>query len=411
MRPISQMFLSEEPEIAIGDTGDPKAIKTTPDIKRVDLQELELTYLHNPTIFNGVNKIVQTIMSANHEIVANDKNVKNYFDKFTENLGNSGSDITWDELLSDIFKHQCIYGRSFIENIYNKRQNSIVDWDILDPKKIDYAKDKNGKIVLDKFSRPVGYFQTIPLGEDAVIKDQVLPQDVIAPAQGKSIFLEPKFLAQMKLFTVGDAFYPIGIIEPIYKTSLRKMNIEDALANAIYRLGFPIVWAQLGDMNHEPTPQQVENMLKKLKDLTNKSEIATPYYYNLQILESKKSEKLKEHLDYFREQEIAGMGIPKPFATGSAGGATMATLGKQDAMFQLTLRDIIRKTIFSIEKYMFAPICRLEHFKEVPKIKWDIVGTDELDRKAKRLFKYVQAGLIDPDIKISEFIKKTENLE
>lgn len=418
MRQISDVFLSESANIATGETGDPESIKTTPSLKRVKLSELEYSYMHNPTIFNGVNKIIQTIMSASHEVVAKDEEVQEYFNNMISKLGHSGSDITWEELLSNIYKHQCIYGRAFVENIFNKRHNRIVDWDIIDPKKMDYAKDSSNKIVLDKFGRPVGYFEKIPLFDvDAATEARSekekgkYPESVSPPRSNKSIFLDNDQVAQMKLFTVGDGFYGVGLIEPIYKTSLRKMNIEEAMANAIYRHGFPIIWAQLGDMNHEPTPQQIESMLTKLKDINFKQEIATPYYYQLHMLESKKAEKLREHLEYFKEQEVSGLGIPKPFATGGAEGATMATLGNQSSMFQLTLRDIIRKTTYAIEKYMFAPVCKLEGFKEIPKLKWEIAGAEEIDKKSKRILQYIKSGILKPDMKITEFIKKIENLE
>jgi len=418
MRLISDIFLAETPSIATGESGEPSTIKTTPNVTRVGLQELELTYMNNPTIFNGINKIVQTIMSASHEIVAKDPKIQAYFEKMVADLGHSGSDITWEELLSDIYKQQCIYGRAFVENIFNKKHNRIVDWDLIDPKKMDYAKDSNGRIVLDKFGRPIGYFEKIQMWDvDSLTaareqtEKESFPNGVTAPVDSKVIFLYPEQVAQIKLFTVGDGFYGIGLIEPIYKTSLRKMNIEEAMANAIYRHGFPIIWAQLGDMNHEPTPQQIENMLEKLKDINFKQEIATPYYYQLHMLESKKAEKLREHLEYYKEQEVAGLGIPKPFATGGAEGSNFATLGNQSSMFQLTLRDIISKTTYAIEKYMFKPVCEYEGFKEIPKIKWDIVGAGELDAKANRILKYIQAGILSPDMKISEFIKKIESLE
>ncbi len=76
MQTIDEMYLSSRnielvsKPTAIDLTGDPKAEKTTPTNPRVKPDELELTYLHNPTIFNGVNKIVQTIMSADHIIEA-----------------------------------------------------------------------------------------------------------------------------------------------------------------------------------------------------------------------------------------------------------------------------------------------------------------------------------------------------
>jgi len=415
MRPISEFFLAEMPEIATGATGQPETKKITPTTPRVPSSELEATYAINPIVFNSVNKICQTIMAAHHEITAKDKKIQKWFTDFTDNLGNSGADITWEELLGLIFKQQCIFGKSFVENIFNKRHNRIVDWDIIDPKTMDYAKDSNNKIVVDKFGRPVGYFQILPYGYTGSLQQSRadLPPKVVPPRQGVYwIFLSPDRIAQIKLYLLGSGFYPIGIVEPIYRNSLRQLNMEDAMANSAYRHGFPIMWSQLGDLNHEPTPNQINSMLDKLKDLTNKSEIATPYYYQLHILESKKSEKLREHLEYYTAQEIAGMGIPVAFATGGVSKDNKATLAKQDALYQLTLRDIVNKTSIAIEKYMFKPICDLEGFKEVPTIRWDLLaGTDELDRKARRLLKYVEAGILSPDLKISDFIKRLENLE
>jgi hypothetical protein len=359
--------------------------------------ELELTYLHNPTIFNGINKITQTIMSANHEITATDPKIKEYFVKFTDELGNSGSDITWEELLSQIYKFQCIYGKAWIENIWNKKNTNIVDWDLIDPKKMDYAKNTQQKLALDKFGKPLGYVETLPY--DVPANPQVLPEAIrkLITLPPNAIFLEPKRIALIKLFAVGDGFYPIGLVEPIYKTSLRKLNIEEALANAIWRHGFPIMLASVGDSNHEPTPQQVKSILDKLKDVNFKQELSMPYYYDLKILEAKKAEKLREHLEYFKEQEIAGLGIPKPFATGGGEATNRATLGNQGDMFQLTLRDIINKTVFSIRKYMFKPICDIEGFKEIPNINWDLIGPDELDKKSKRMIEYVKAGIFTPE--------------
>lgn len=414
MRPVSDIFLTSTPVIATGEVGTPETQKLTPSYSRVPLDELELTYMNDAVVFNSINKIVQVIMSATHEIVAKDKKTLNYFERFVENIGHTGTEVTWDEILSSTFQNQCLFGRAFNENIYNKRGNRIVDWDIVDPVRIDYAKNSSSKIVLDLFGRPVGYFQTMPGEELTSHFNQTLPKGVVLPGgESGAKFIEPKYLAQCKLFTIGDGFYPMGLVEPIYKTSVRKLNIESALANAIYRHGFPIIWARLGDLNHQPTPAQINGMLEKLKNINFKQEIVTPFYYDLQILESKKAEKMQDHLDYFKKQEVTGMGVPSAFATGDADGATYATLGNQSAMFQLTLRDLINKTTFSIRKFMFEPISRLEKFKEVPDIKWDIIGTDEIDRKAKRIVKYVHEGILNPekDPKLVEFIKKIEKLE
>lgn len=420
MRVISDILVSRKPAIALmGSTGAPKSIKTTPRIKRVDPVELELTWQHDGVVFNGINKIVQSIMSAPHKLTAEDPKVLAYFENFVEGLGNSGSDITWNELLAQIFEHECIFGWAFIENVYNKQGNRIVDWDIIDPKKMDYAKDRMGNIVLDEFGKPVGFFEKLAYGtyhspDDRGFWDvnrEGIPKNVDYPAGFKAIFLKPDQVAIIKLFCVGDGFYPTGIIEPIYKTTLRKMNIEDSLANAIYRHGFPIMWAQLGDINHEPTPQHIESMLDKLKNISTKQEIATPYFYDIKILESKKFDKLAASLDYYINQQVAGLGIPKPFATGGGEATNRATLGNQASLFQLTLTDIIRRTIAAIEKYMFKPVAELEGFREVPKLLWEAPGIDQQEKKAKRILEWVKSGILKPDLKIIEFIKQMEDLE
>jgi len=420
MRTIEEVYLvgngplpkfGSSKDYTIGSSGEPISEKTTPTIGRVSQSELELTYLHNPLIFNGINKIVQTIMSAKHELVCVNPEIKAYFETFFESLGNSGSDVTWEELLSQIYNYQCIYGKSWVENIFNKRGNRIVDWDLIDPKKMDYAKQSEDKIALDKFGKPLGYVETLPY-DTPVLKNNLTKTATAAGIilEPNAIFLEPKRIAQIKLFMVGDGFYPIGLIEPIYQSSLRKLNVESALANSLWKLGFPTRVAKVGDANHEPTPQQIQSTLNKLKDSTYKTELAIPYYVEIDILGNKRSEELRTNLEYFKENEVAGLGIPKPFATGGGEATNRATLGNQDGMFQLTLRDIIDRTCESIRKYMFKPICDLEGFKEIPSLKWEVTGTDEMDKKAKRILAYIKAGVFAPD-ELRAQIKKSEKLE
>ena len=423
MRTISKLlFNTRTKELATptSSTGDimggvPKSLKSSEQTAgRVEPEELELTYMHNPIVFNSINKITQTIMSAEHSIKAKNPEVQKFFRNFVQSLGLKGSKITWDELLSQTFQNQCVFGKSFIENILNKGGDKIVDWDILDTKRMDYAKDATDNVVLDKYGSPVGYFQYIPDGmlvpelqrEKSLIE---APEGIDVPQD--AIYLSAKRVAQFKLYNVGDGFYPLGLVEPIYKVSLRKLNMEDALANAIYRHGFPIVYAKLGDDMHEPTPQQIINMNSKLKNINFRQEITTPYYYDLKILESQKAEKLKEHLEYFIEQEVSGLGVPEPYATGSGRDTNRSVLDNQSNLFRLTLRDIVQKTTTAIRLQLFAPLAEAMGFDEVPIIDWDIIGVDEQDKKSERIIKYIDAGIFSPtDPNILELIKGIEHL-
>lgn len=386
----------------------PEAKRVSPSISRVPYGELELAYVCDPIIFNGINKIVQTIMSAHYEIKAKDPKVQKYFDEFVAQLGSTGSGYTWDELLTATYKHECIYGWAWIENIYDKKTKDIIDWESIDPKRFDYAKNAQRKIAMDRMGKPLGYVQTLPMMEGIEIPPQNPPPQV--SLESNQIFIEPKDISPIKLYCLGDGFYPIGLIEPCYKSVLRKLNINEAIANSYWRHGFPTVWAQVGDQSHEPTPTQIKSVLDSLKDLNSRKEIATPYYYKLNMLESKESVSLNQQLNIFIDDEIAAMGVPKPFATGTGEETNRSTLGSMSDLFQLTMKDIINNTCQQIRRSLFAPLCKQEGFTEIPKLEWDVVGVGELDAKQERLLNYVKAGLIDVTPELKNYIKRLEKL-
>lgn len=384
------------------------------NIVRVPLHELELTYMRDATVYNSINKTVQTIMSAGHALNAKDKKSLEFFKNFIDRMGNHGGP-TWEQYLSQTFHNTALFGKSWTEFIKNKSRSRIIDLDLIDTKTMDYAKNDKQRIVLDKNNNPIGYTQTLPMeiyNFDFDSNKKKAPKYVYL--QPNQIFVKKDDVAQIKLNRLGDGFYPLGLVEPIYTNSVRKQNTEEALANFIWRHGFPIIWAKLGDLQHEPTPQQIQNMLEKLKDLTYKKEISTPYYYDLQMLESGTGTDMQNHLTYFQDQQVTGMGIPKPYALGLGDSVNRATLESMSHLWELTLIDIIKKVTSDIRKQVFLPIAKREGLKEVPTIDWDLVGIGAIDRKAKRLVSYYKTGIIqsqeDVD-KITEYIRKSEDLD
>lgn len=375
--------------------GKPKSKKEGDNINRVKPVDLETIYMRNATIFNGINKIDQTIMSAGNHLECSNKKTLEKYEKFLDNIGNTGCDMSWDDLNSRWLIDECVYGHGWGEIIYNKDMTKIVDLDVLDAKKMDYLKDSTGNIKLDQSQRPVGYTQKLPYNVKIDGLGDPWPADV--QPQSGMIFLKPERIIHFKLYTIGDGFYPVGLIEPAYNPALWKLNIEKGLANFIYMSGFPTRVAKVGDPNHEPTPQQVQNILEKLKDINFKQNIAIPYYNDITLLEAKNAEKMQDHLNYFREQEITGLGIPKPFATGGGEETNRATLGNQDRMFKLTLRDLMRKHSATIKRQLFMRIAKLEGYNVVPDMVWgDIEEVDSID-KTKIILEAVKDGVIKPE--------------
>lgn len=401
------------------------ASKFTPSRVRVDRNELELAYIHDPVIFGGINRVTQTIMSTPRELSGGKEKYRKFIEKFMRNIGNSGNNNTEEEFLSRLFFSECVFGPGFIQFIYNRRGNLIVDIGIVDAKTMDYAKDGSGNIVMDQYGRPIGYTQKFPLMEtipERLSKFRKVPEGSEVSLYDNEIFIPATRIAMTKLFTVGDEFYPLGIVESIYKRSVRKLNMEEALANTVYTMGFPIKKCEVGDEKHKPTPGELNNVLEKLKKLDYKTSIALPYWQKLDLLQPSRIESLDKQFGYFINMQASGMGVPLAYITGSGEGIDKNTAVFVDNLFTATVADIINRTIRDISKNIFKKILEVEFsngnktFKidlnDVPYYKFDIPGIGALDKQADRLRKLEKAGVLPEDkSKISEKVVRKEGLD
>ena len=403
---IEKTFFLDE---AIGQSGEPVSMKSTPTVERVNKQDLEFMYRDNPVIFNSINKTVQLIMAADYKIVAKKPKVQSFFDRFIDNIGYSGGERYWEDLVETMFKSQTIFGDCWNELIYDKDGKKIVDLDSIDPKKMDYAKNSMQKIVLNKDMNPVGYTQTLPPMSMTNIEQKFKPPENVM-LKSNQIYIPPNRISHFKLYTVGDGFYGIGLIEPVYKISQSKIEMERALANAIWRVGFPNIVAYVGDKDHDPRPEQVKNVWDKIKDTNYKHGFAFPHYNKIEFLQAKHPEKLQEYLSYWIDQEVTGTGLPRAIATGSGQTTSRQILAKQIFVSKLTLKDIVKRTVRGIERKIFKPISEQQKFKEVPKIEWGEIALEEVDSKVLRIVSLSKEGLLSYDSNLENYLRKMENL-
>jgi hypothetical protein len=396
---------------------DPIAVKTTPhyDFDRyvkVDLGQLELAYRNSPVIFNTINKIVQIIMSTPREFVGDEKSVK-WFNEFFDMLGKRGGENDWEILLNKIFLYQCIYGKLPMELIYSKDGSEIVDLDLVDPKKFDYARTSATQIAMDPYGNPLGYVENLP--------GMVMAPKRIEPPKGVVLFQNQIFfpadrIALFKLYTVGDGFDAIGLVEPIYDTYLRHKISENGFANAAKRLSQPIPVGKVGDEMHAPTEAQLDSTLNELAAMDTKSAFAIPYYNEITLLEAKQPEKVRAYLDYFIMTEVTGMGLVLAFATSAGEATNRSTLARQEYICKLTLKDIINRTTAIINSKIISRIVDV-HNENYPenkinpvKLKWGEVVLEELDSKADRMAKMAKVGLLKPTQDLDDFIRNIEKL-
>lgn len=379
------------------------------DVQRISPWALETCYIFDPIIFNSINKNVQTIMAAGYRIECKDKKVEEWFNNFCDNVGQVGGDITFNELLETTFQNTMIYGRHYFETVLNKYQTDIVDLVSLDPKLMDYARDSMRRICVDKYGKPMGFTQNLPYGVDITDKGDPIPVGSGIVLINRQIFILPERIAYFKLYTYGNRFDGLGLIEPAYRSIVRKQNIEEAQANSIYARGtYPIV-DYVGNENHFPTPNMVKSASEKLSEMAHNRYFALPYWHKLEPIEVKQSEVVDNTMKWLRESASASLGMPMAFATGSGEATNRATLGTLQKFMEFSLKDIVGRICAQFKAHVFKRICAYNNFKEIPDLIWGDIGAESIDDKATRLQNYVKVGCLDPKV-VETFALESEKL-
>jgi hypothetical protein len=392
-----------------------KAIPTTVqapypmEVRRVSPYDLEICYIFDPIIFNSINKNVQTIMAAGHKIYCIDKKVEDWFNNFLDNIGKAGGDITWNELLEITYQNLMIYGRQYDETVLNEFMNEIVDLVSLDPKLMDYARDSMRRICVDKYGKPLGYTQNLPYGVDVTGKGDPIPADSGIILINRQIFILPERIAYFKLYTYGNRFDGLGLIEPAYQSIVRKQNIEEAQANSIYARGtYPLV-DYVGNPDHFPTPNMIKAASEKLSEMQHNRYFALPYWHKIEPIEVRQSEVVDNTMKWLRESASASLGMPMAFATGSGEATNRATLGTLQKFMEFSLKDIVGRVCAQFKQQIFKRICAYQGFKEIPDLIWGDIGAESIDDKSTRLQNYVKFGILTPD-EVKPFALESEKI-
>ena len=347
-----------------GPQGKPASEADSPIDDRVDAAKLERAWRRVPVINNGINKMTQMMMSKNWEITGENAE---FFEDFLAGVGEVGTNEDFNEMLEAIFRYQLIYGEHYVELVEAEEDSTIVDLTMVDPKRMDYAKLKETTIALDRFGNPRGYTQSLPFGYRRRNHEQIydVPDGVNLRKENKIYFPKDR-IAHFKLYTYGEGFYPVGLVEPAFLAAERSFKLQDDFADKAHNSLFPLRYAKVGDEMHEPTPDEIDAVLSNLREASAQSEGALPYHVDLDVLEAENPTSMLQFFEHFDEEIVKSLGIPKSIAQGEATRVNRASLQSQIRVWEVTMMDIIQRTTNTIENQVFKPIAEEEGFDEYP---------------------------------------------
>jgi len=384
---------------------DLSTVRQSSVVSRVDKGELMQAYVSDPIFFNSINKITEVIMAAGYVWKGDDKAI-NFVKMFFESLSHRGDKMDFDDLLERIFLDCLRMGNAWQELIYSD-SGKCVDIDILNPVFMDFARNKDGNIVTDQYGLEVGYVQNNVNPHDVSTETKVPSEVDLKPNQ---IYIPRNKIVHYYNYNVGDHFDGIGLIEPAYKSSVWKLNSSNGFANSAHRLGHPMLNVKVGDQYHNPTMNQLKETENVLKGINEKSIIVTPHWYDINILEAKRPEKLKEYIKQFEDEEITATGLPAALASGSGQATNRSTLGKQEYFMKLSFKRLVRKVVSKLQKSTINVICEQSGISKPPILEWGEISIEELNNLSVRLARYVTTGLLTATTDIEDYLRNKENL-
>ena len=356
---------------------------------RVAKKELQNCFLKDAICTRAVNTY-QSVIPQYSFVYENDKD-KAFWEDWIKK-----SNFTHE--FSEAIKDICIYGDAYMELM--KTNGRTVGVAELNPEYIDYQKegDFGDQIKLDEHGNPVGYIQVPPgsFGSD------------------KRILFSKDDIFNLRFQSAGDGFYGVGIIEPIYNITRWKLNLLEGYAEAVQKVGFPIKMIIVGDQQHEPGIEEMQQGLRMAKKIDTDKVGAIPYWSQFTMLEPKGAMSgIAEKIDNYIDQQIIGTGIPKPLLTGLGGDTNRQTLIYQTLDWERNIENKQRNLAFQCEGVLFKQVAIEHGIKTIPSFLWDPIGLKDKTELSKRLKTYYDIGLLSQkDIeRIKPIIFEWENLE
>jgi len=343
---------------------------------------LEQLYLMDSLLFRDVHKLTELTVGGGYIIEKGSDQARMLIEKFINNLSRS-----FKRLLKCIVHDIFVYGNSYLELVRNGK-GYVVDLALIDPKYMDFIREK-GKVAIDELGFPVGYKYT-----------------------GRRPFVEitRENVAHFKLFGLGDIDKGVSPLEPLYKPTIIRLNLEEATGEGGWRFSIPPIIVEIPEgETEEATATAIENMEKELKKSEPLVGLVVPEGYKIHVLDTKGTlDALTRLKEYYLILHCNAMGIP----SGLRVKTDRATLEQQlrdmemnILAYQNDLSDQIREQIFMrvLEPYGISK-------EDVPFIRLRSLSYMIQLYKARRLAILARHGLITHDKKLEEHLRELEEL-
>ena len=362
------------------------------NVKRIKKDRLELLYAKDSSIFQGVNLIANQTTAPGIIFEEGSQEARDFIREWSH-------DKRLLSVLNRATRHILVFGSAYVELVFNKTKDGIVSLVAIDPKSMEVIKDMGtGKPEFTDNGELVGWVQETVYGQKIKFTEE------------EDGDLHPR-IVQFNLYQLTEGSRGLGIVEPLAKASNVKLQLEDAAGEAAFRLGMPLLHAQMGDEAHYPTDNDLHKMSETLKNINNENVVVTPYTVDIDLLQPKELRALSNVLDYFRMLVSGGLGVPSLILYGKGedvNKATATTLIEQFYRNVLTYQERVAEQAQEI----IRRVCKLEGYseEEIPYLRFKDPKVESLDTFVDNVSELVEKSVITPDRELENYVRERQGL-
>jgi len=352
------------------------------------MKRSEILYRLDPLIWSGVNKLSRLIASPRIFFTGEDQAAIVTMEMFIDRIG-------LRTLLPSLIKDIFIYGYGVAEILKDSKGN-ITGLAQIDPKSLDYIRIENSNY--------------IDRNQDGTIKGYV--QKI--PGQEPKLFTPDRILI-LRFYILGEECLGMTPLEPVYKTAWIKLNLEEALGEAVYRHGYPIYWYKVGspearEMGFEITPEKIKEAKEYLEDLSSANELILPWWIEPGRVDAKSQiGDISDFLQYLSAEIMAGLEVPKVYGTTTE--QVQANVAQESLDFEKTIKTMQEVLSEQLDNQLFSQYRKEVNMKYPwPKLNFTEYNEETKMFRSRRLAQYLKYDAVTPDENLENDIRKIEGL-
>jgi len=342
-------------------TEDPQGLK----LKRVPVRQLQHLYTSNQFIFRGVNVRADEMVSRGYAVSGGDEKGRIQCEELINISG--GDNLFWQFSVNTD-----VAGDGYLEMVLNKDKNKIAKLKHVNPINFGYMTDDFGKIILNGNNMPKAYMQVFHDKEGVETKKEV-PKDRIS---------------HLKFNSFADEFNGVSSLQPVYNTTVRLMNMEQAAAEAAVKTANPLLVGK----TETKSLRELQSWSSVLNNISSKDQVFLPMGVDLKML-SPGYQNFSYYSTYFLDAVVAALGVPKAILTGSSDmtGGNRSTITVQSRHFYSVIRAN-QRYVEQVVNRIFAYYGKIGKFI-APTFKFNDIAEDA-DRNGQRSTELFQAGIV-----------------